>query len=45
MWILFCIVVPDAYVEYLKKELNEVEVESANVATEIEHLAKTRKDG
>ncbi|KAK2389150.1 RNA-directed DNA polymerase (reverse transcriptase)-related family protein [Trifolium repens] len=34
----------DAYVEYLKKELNEVEVESANVATEIEHLAKTRKD-
>ncbi|KAK2443173.1 RNA-directed DNA polymerase (reverse transcriptase)-related family protein [Trifolium repens] len=34
----------DAYVEYLKKELNEVEVESANVATEIEHLARTRKD-
>ncbi|XP_045816628.1 uncharacterized protein LOC123909783 isoform X2 [Trifolium pratense] len=31
----------DAYVEYLTKELNDVKVESTNVATEIEYLART----
>ncbi|PNX56448.1 hypothetical protein L195_g049887, partial [Trifolium pratense] len=30
--------------EYLTKELNDVKVESTNVATEIEYLARTRKD-
>jgi len=29
----------------LEKELNNVQVESTNVANEIENLAKTRNDG
>ncbi|CAI8597988.1 unnamed protein product [Vicia faba] len=34
----------DTYIEHLQKELNNVEVETANVVTEIEHLAKTNQD-
>lgn len=34
----------DAYIEHLEKELNNVQVESTNVAKEIENLAKTRND-
>lgn len=44
LWILTCVAV-DTYIEHLQKELNNAEVETTNVATEIEHLAKTNKDG
>ncbi|XP_058755591.1 uncharacterized protein LOC131628793 [Vicia villosa] len=34
----------DTYIQHLQKELNNVEVETADLVTEIEHLAKTNTD-
>lgn len=35
----------DAYIDLLENELNKVQVETTDVANEIQHLVKTQKDG